>query len=851
MGMMWVIKLRRESTVVNDCLLPEMDRSNRMNSFLIEETENPRLTTCRSLSLPPTLIPTSDLHDNGYGTYLDMTGARPSELKPHERLLKNFRNSAIEEGGDYYKELLNSLSSDRYVSLLTTGREEEDVQTLLKKGLSRSQQELLDLMQHFKQGESTISNVEAEFQQWRRKHCTSREEQMKRTRKTSAFAFMWKKPKKKDSKNGNGCKQISDAKQEEKVSTRKISNTSASSASSKTSTSTFSSREDTTSSEQKLDEFCTAPTKWVSSYSPSTRRLFQPHYPDLPPPLPSRPPPTPRPLTKPVPLPRKKLPPGVRAESSRIIEEEKSIDIKQDALKPADDEEKNVSIVELCEKYGLQTLGECFISGTCLSREQLNELGKEEPEPVRARDSDGYEIPIRLRFRIQEDLLSIGGIRRSFSWPSNLHKSFEHPEDPPMIPSCKSVDVMNENGDSSRMSCNCDCCYSIHESFSSNIYMSLLDYRRDSLAEGGVSGGLSGSQQELIDLMYAFKRGDQTMSQVEKQFHDWHWRHMKAPPSGDKSKEEKSRKQSSFGLPGLKNLILGKPKKKGTLERKHSEDTETLNRMKKISDASSTSQKRMSYISTSSANSESNEVFRLAKENGRRPEVSADSTPPPYPKRPPPMPPNKPPSGHDLHRTNQHRSPDSSSLRKPIPPPKPKTRLQSMLATLPQSEIPNSNGEPKEDNEDDVRPSSPDYIVPNVHVLPLVARKKFSEARCNRTAEKNVHKFSLQHLAGDSIPRTRFLLDYQPSASRYKELSPPNELALPSQTLELLQKANLLPDAKASMFYIRRSSSYPSLSSLQLKSQPIYLELLNAADETSRSKNLSGNSGSLDAKRNR
>ncbi|GIY35026.1 hypothetical protein CEXT_494161, partial [Caerostris extrusa] len=45
----------------------------------------------------------------------------------------------------------------------------------------------------------------------------------------------------------------------------------------------------------------------------------------------------------------------------------------------------------------------------------------------------------------------------------------------------------------------------------------------------------------------------------------------------------------------------------------NSEDTETLNRIKKISDASNTSQKRISYASTSSANSESNEVFRLAK----------------------------------------------------------------------------------------------------------------------------------------------------------------------------------------------------------------------------------------------
>ncbi|GIY91587.1 DBB domain-containing protein [Caerostris extrusa] len=459
-------------------------------------------------------------------THINKTDGLPVELEIFARVKVMLRSNI-----DVKKGLVNGAidSSPKFINLISAAREsweeEEraDVQALPEERPEQQPAGAAGPDAALQAGESTISNVEKEFQQWRRKHCTSQEEQMKRTRKTSAFAFMWKKPKKKDSKNGNGCKQFSDAKQEEKVSTRKISNTSASSASSKTSTSTFSSREDTTSSEQKLDEFCTAPTKWVSSYSPSTRRLFQPHYLIFHRPFRVDRPLAP-PLTKPVPLPRKKLPPGVRAESSRIIEEEKSTDLKQDQLKPADDEDKNVSIVELCEKYGLQTLGKCFISGTCLSREQLakadnlwivlsnqkwniqkpliplsnqnllhsttllqsavsrktsglkNELGKEEPEPVRTRDSDGYEIPIRLRFRIQEDLLNMGRHQTILflaTQPAQVFRTPKRPVADPIVQKCGCNE--RERGFFSDV-LQLRLLLQHPRIFSSNIYMSLLDY---------------------------------------------------------------------------------------------------------------------------------------------------------------------------------------------------------------------------------------------------------------------------------------------------------------------------------------------------------------------------------------
>ncbi|GFS78438.1 DUF5641 domain-containing protein [Trichonephila clavipes] len=190
------IKLRRDS--LRMCLLPEMDSSHRMNSFLVEKSDHPRLfAISRSLSLPSTLLPTSDDRDS-CGMYLDMGGFEPAELKPHEKLLMDMKcpvlKSQKSNGSDHcHKEMLNSLSSEQYVSLLLTGEEGTDIRALLKKGLSDSQQELLDLMQDFKEGECTISNVEKQFQLWREKHCTSHG-QAKR-RKTSAFVLPWRKKK--------------------------------------------------------------------------------------------------------------------------------------------------------------------------------------------------------------------------------------------------------------------------------------------------------------------------------------------------------------------------------------------------------------------------------------------------------------------------------------------------------------------------------------------------------------------------------------------------------------------------------------------------------------------------------
>ncbi|GFS78442.1 hypothetical protein TNCV_3147051 [Trichonephila clavipes] len=120
---------------------------------------------------------------------------------------------------------------------------------------------------------------------------------------------------------------------EEQASVRKISNTSASSASSKASEKsnlTMSSKgEEKTSNESKCDDLAVTSTGWVSTYSPPSNRHCCPLYPEInPPPLPSRPPPSPKisQIMKPVPLPRKKLPEDAKREvpQTKTIEEEKN-----------------------------------------------------------------------------------------------------------------------------------------------------------------------------------------------------------------------------------------------------------------------------------------------------------------------------------------------------------------------------------------------------------------------------------------------------------------------------------------------------------------------------------------------
>ncbi|GFQ95180.1 hypothetical protein TNCT_722661 [Trichonephila clavata] len=284
----------------------------------------------------------------------------------------------------------------------------------------------------------------------------------------------------------------------------------------------------------------------------------------------------------------------------------------------------------------------------------------------------------------------------------------------------------------------------------------------------------------------------------------------------------------------------------------HSEfETEVL-RIKKNSEASNSSAKRLSklsYTSTSSANSELNEVFRAAKDSGKNSEISSDGTPPAYPKRPPPLPPNRPLPSHEIAKRNElsqalkspemktdHPTKDPEKKQKPIPPPKPKLLFKSQTVDSPPSgEGIHKTEEPKPDSEENavVRPSSPDYIVPNMHLTLRAGQKKSSDAML----KKMIEKFDKNHKKGrkgsESGTGSRIELS-SPTVFANKNAkginSPPPEeslLELPPQTLELLKKANLLsfPEEK-SMFYVRRTRSYPNLRISQLQKQPIYLQLI-------------------------
>lgn len=78
---------------------------------------------------------------------------------------------------------------------------------------------------------------------------------------------------------------------------------------------------------------------------------------------------------------------------------------------------------------------------------------------------------------------------------------------------------------------------------------------------------LSASQQELLQIMNAFKKGEKTISQVEQQFEGWHMRHMGAPSRRDQQllqlKDQFKQAQKSSGF-GIKKFILGKPKNKNS-----------------------------------------------------------------------------------------------------------------------------------------------------------------------------------------------------------------------------------------------------------------------------------------------
>ncbi|GBM13781.1 hypothetical protein AVEN_50131-1 [Araneus ventricosus] len=853
-------KILRYSRLVND--LPEIDSLKQMNSFLGLEAGRHRLfSACRSLSLPSTLLPTSDVR-NSYGAYLAMGGKEPTEMKPHERLLmdlqscKNLERGESKEVENLHEDLMNSISSENYMTLRMSRDQEIDTRTLLKRGLSSSQQELLDLMQDFKEGECTMSYVEDQFQLWKERHCRNSREEEKRTRKTSALAMLWKKPKKKDLKvvieNKDTVKTNTDVKQEEKPSVRKTSNTSASSASSKTSDRsllTASSKGESGSSEQKSDDG-TAPTGWVSSYSPTANRVFIPRYPRTePPPLPSRPPPWSKisTINKPVPLPRKTLQNSAN-DTTDVIEEEKTPDLVEDSDDYyEEDEERNASMYELCQKYGLEKLGVCFVSGEysakedgeALERDEMTDININKMLPERPLDSDGYEIPIKKKLGSFRSTSNSGSMRRSISLPSNLSQSYELMDD--LLNSTEAE--MPHHTENRQNACICGQCNENIDCFRNNFYMSLLEFRRDNSADE-TSTLLSKSQQELLDLMYAFKRGEKTISQVEYQFKDWHSRHMGKCPRSFVQPYNKLPKQSSFGLPGIMK-ILGKQKKKSVAENKFEYDPEKGGM--KNSESATTAQRlsKLSYTSTSSANSELSESSKVTIESVKSQEATAGLTPPICPKRPPPVPPKKPLYSQELPKSSQilqaQTSPTSiintgqpkpAKKEKPIPPPKPRfiLNLNSTGSSHFSVEQHKKTEEPRQDEEDDsnARPSSPDYIVPDMHRRPgrPKLQRQSREIDCDQkfsTTPVNRQPFS------PGLTNTL--------ASRSRKITEPSEAELPTQTLELLKKANLFnPDITKPMFYVRRSNSDPSLKLSQRiegrkKSSPvqkphIYLEIL-------------------------
>ncbi|CAL1274561.1 unnamed protein product [Larinioides sclopetarius] len=816
-------KILRYSRFANE--LPEIDSLNRMNSFLVQEAGRHRhFSACRSLSLPSTLLPTSDVR-NSYGTYLEMGGKEQTEMKPHERLLmglqsyKHLKRGESKEVENLHGDPINSISSENYMTLRMSHDQENNTRTLLKRGLSNSQQELLDLMQDFKEGECTMSYVEDQFQLWKERHCPDTREEEKRNRKTSALAMLWKKPKKKDLKvfieNKDTVKTNTDVKQEEKSSVRKISNTSASSASSKTSDRsllTASSKGDSASSEQKSDDG-TVPTGWVSTYSPSANRVFIPRYPKTePPPLPSRPPPWSKinTINKPIPLPRKTLPSSTN-ETTDVIEEEKSPDLVEDSDDYyEEDEERNASMYSLCQKYGLEKLGVCFVSGECRVKEDPEEMSDNNIKkelPSRPLDPDGYEIHIKKKvgsFRRS----STGSIQRSISLPSNLSQSYELIDD--FLNSTEAE--MPNHTENRQNACICGQCNESNDCFTNNLYMSLLEFRRDNPAEE-TSIFLSNSQQELLDLMYAFKRGEKTISQVEYQFKEWHSRHMGKSPCSFVQPDNKLPKQSSFGLPGIMK-ILGKQKKKSPSENKFEYDIEKGGI--KNFDSATTAQRlsKISYTSTSSANSELSESSKVTVESGKSQEAT-ECSPPVCPKRPPPVPPKKPLYNQELPKSSQTSQAQTSPKEvtnteqekptkkgKPIPPPKPKfiLNMNSTGSSHSAVEQQKMTEEPRQDEEDETnaRTSSPDYIDPDMHRRPTRPKLQRQSREIDRDPKFLTIPVNRQ-------PFSPVLVNAL--ASRSRKITEPSQ-----QTLELLKRANLFdPDITKPIFYFPRSNSDPSL----------------------------------------
>lgn len=181
--------------------------------------------------------------------YMEMSTGYSSGKRPHEILL----DELLKRGDSDYSRL-NSLSSNIYVSMKLSleGNEDDEAAEM---ELSKSQQELLQLLKAFKHGDKTLSQVEGLFKEWVVKHQDSLEEKddvtfrhadgdtVRKERKRQSFSLIdimrlipgitKKKTKIKGQPQDAKARQKTDKRQERSVKTlSKISNSSASSASS-------------------------------------------------------------------------------------------------------------------------------------------------------------------------------------------------------------------------------------------------------------------------------------------------------------------------------------------------------------------------------------------------------------------------------------------------------------------------------------------------------------------------------------------------------------------------------------------------------------------------------------------
>ncbi|KFM60532.1 hypothetical protein X975_18377, partial [Stegodyphus mimosarum] len=126
-------------------------------------------------------------------------------------------------------------------------------------------------------------------------------------------------------------------------------------------------------------------------------------------------------------------------------------------------------------------------------------------------------------------------LRRSRSLPSSLYETVNFYE----CPFEKCLDKFHlSSSDNAHINivkepCNTSFCEHNHDilnSMMSNPYMS-LDIDRSMCLDRQPSlpkHCLNDSQQELLELMFCFKRGEKTISQVEQQFREWYARHQMA-----------------------------------------------------------------------------------------------------------------------------------------------------------------------------------------------------------------------------------------------------------------------------------------------------------------------------------